>query len=448
MQNCTSLNYSLSMVVICMSKSPNIPISKMNYEQLRDTVQLLSDELALFKRKYEDSINNLDYNNMSAVLIKEKDTMKAQITVTADAIKTMVSETDLNGALEKYSTIEQTAEAITSTVTAEYVNTLIGGGYVTNAMMMSQIQQTSEQILLSVSTEYETKENAETQYVELNSSIALTSEQIQSKVSKTDLETELSDYSTITQTASDISAAVSAERSYVTNLLDTDYYTQEEIDSKISVSADGVLIEVSGVYQTIDAANDDYSYLNGRINTTNSNVSSLRSSVNVNADEISAIVSGDYTDSMLEGYLTGIIISPNSIKMVDDSVYSIYNSDGLRFYDSSDQVEGWAIEPSASYGGVLNYYINGGNCYRFGTGESGTGYAYTDMSIKAINSQRGRFVVDVTNSANKEVKFVGLSYSSSNAPYIYANEKLLATQEWVLANAGSGSSGTVVAVFG
>lgn len=116
MQNCTSLNYSLSMVVICMSKSPNIPISKMNYEQLRDTVQLLSDELALFKRKYEDSINNLDYNNMSAVLIKEKDTMKAQITVTADAIKTMVSETDLNGALEKYSTIEQTADAIKTVV--------------------------------------------------------------------------------------------------------------------------------------------------------------------------------------------------------------------------------------------------------------------------------------------------------------------------------------------
>ncbi len=112
MQNCTSLNYSLSMVVICMSKSPNIPISKMNYEQLRDTVQLLSDELALFKHKYEDSINNLDYNNMSAVLIKEKDTMKAQITVTADAIKTMVSDTDLQLELEKYSTIEQTAEEI------------------------------------------------------------------------------------------------------------------------------------------------------------------------------------------------------------------------------------------------------------------------------------------------------------------------------------------------
>ena len=426
----------------------DIPISKMNDKQLRNAVQLLYDELAIFKRKYNDAIYNLDSDNLGKSFIVTQNNMKAQLKIAADAIKSAVTEEDLALELKNYSTIEQTAEAITSTVTAEYVNTLIGGGYVTNAMMMSQIQQTSEQILLSVSTEYETKENAETQYNSLTSSIALTSGQIQSKVSKTDLEKELSDYSTITQTASDITAAVSAERTYITNLLDTDYYTQAEVDSKISVSADGVLIEVSGVYQTIDAADDDYSYLNGRINTTNSNVSSLRSSIEVNADEISAIVSGDYTDTMLEGYLTGIVISPNSIKMVDNSVYSIYNSEGLRFYDSADQVEGWAIEPSASYGGVLNYYINDGNCYRFGTGESGTGYAYTDMSIKAMNSQRGRFVVDVTNSSNREVKFVGLSYSSANAPYIYANEKLLATQEWVLANAGSGGSGTVVAVFG
>lgn len=433
----------------------DIPISKMNDKQLRNAVQLLYDELAIFKRKYNDAIYNLDSDNLGKSFTVTQNNMKAQLKIAADAIKSAVTEEDLALELKNYSTIEQTAEAITSTVTAEYVNTLIGGGYVTNAMMMSQIQQTSEQILLSVSTEYETKENAETQYNSLTSSIALTSEQIQSKVSKTDLETELSDYSTITQTASDISAAVSAERSYVTNLLDTDYYTQEEIDSKISVSADGVLIEVSGVYQTIDAADDDYSYLNGRINTTNSNVSSLRSSVNVNADEISAIVSGDYTDSMLEGYLTGIVISPNSIKMVDNNAYSEYNSDGLRFYDSADQVEGWAIEPASDYGGVLNYYVNDGNCYRFGASpisESSTctsrGYAYTDMTIKAVNSQRGRFVVDVTNSSNREVKFVGLNYSSSNAPYIYANDKLLATQEWVLANAGSGGSGTVVAVFG
>ena len=151
---------------------------------------------------------------------------------------------------------------------------------------------------------------------------------------------------------------------------------------------------------------------------------------------------------MLKSYLTGIIISPNSIKMVDNKAYSVYSKEGLRFYDSSNQVEGWAIEPSSSYGGVLNYYINDGNCYRFGTGEIGTGYSAVDMVIKAINSQRGRFVVDVSNSANKEVKFVGLSQTADDSPYIYANEKLLATQQWVLDNTDNSGSGTNVAVFG
>lgn len=130
-----------------MSKSPNIPISKMNYEQLRDTVQLLSDELALFKRKYEDSINNLDYNNMSAVLIKEKDTMKAQITVTADAIKTMVSETDLDGILKNYSTITQTAEAIQTVVSK--------GANLDEAIKITSIDQATDKDAIYVIQSYD-----------------------------------------------------------------------------------------------------------------------------------------------------------------------------------------------------------------------------------------------------------------------------------------------------
>lgn len=431
-------------------------IEKMNFKELRAEVQLLRDELAVFKRKYEDAIYNLDSDNLGKSFTVTQNNMKAQLKIAADVIRSAVTEEDLASKLKKYSTVEQTAEAITTTVTAEYVNTLIGGGYVTNAMMMSQIQQSSEQILLSVSADYETKENAEAQYNRLNSSITLNAEQIELKVSQTDLETELSQYSTLTQTAGDISAAVSSERSYMTNLLDTDYYTQEEVDSKISVTADGVLIEVSGIYKTIEAADSDYSALDGRIDSTDASVSSLRSSVNVNSGEISAIISGGYTDELLSGYLTGIVISPDDIKMVNGSACSRYTGSGLRFYDSADQIEGWAIEPASDYGGVLNYYVNNGNCYRFGAGTAAEsaactarGYSYTDMAVKAISGQRGRFVVDVTDSANNEVKFVGLAASSSNAPYIYANGKLLATQDWVLAQGyGSGSGGSVIAVFG
>ena len=118
-------------------------ISKMNYKELRKEVQFLRDELAIFKRKYEDAIYNLDSDNLGKSFAIQQNNMKATIKMAADVIKTAVTEDDLAQELTKYSTIEQTAEAITSTVTAEYVNTLIGGGYVTNAMMMSQIQQSS-----------------------------------------------------------------------------------------------------------------------------------------------------------------------------------------------------------------------------------------------------------------------------------------------------------------
>ncbi|MBQ8637147.1 MAG: hypothetical protein IJ423_05670 [Clostridia bacterium] len=162
----------------------DIPISKMNDKQLRNAVQLLYDELAIFKRKYNDAIYNLDSDNLGKSFTVTQNNMKAQLKIAADAIKAAVTEEDLALELKKYSTVEQTAEAITSTVTAEYVNTLIGGGYVTNAMMMSQIQQSSEQILLSVSAEYETK---------------------------ADLEEKLKDYATITLTRDGISAYVQSQ---------------------------------------------------------------------------------------------------------------------------------------------------------------------------------------------------------------------------------------------
>ena len=94
----------------------DIPISKMNDKQLRNAVQMLYDELAMFKRKYEDAIYNLDSDNLGKSFTIEQNNMKAQIKVTADAIKTMVSDTDLQSALANYSTITQTANAIQTVV--------------------------------------------------------------------------------------------------------------------------------------------------------------------------------------------------------------------------------------------------------------------------------------------------------------------------------------------
>ena len=167
----------------------------------------------------------------------------------------------------------------------------------------------------------------------------------------------------------------------------------------------------------------------------------------MNAGSISAIVSGTKTGEILGNYLTGITIEPNKITMTSNTVHSTYDVNGLRFFDKANKMQGWSIEPDAVYGGVLNYYVNGGNCYTFGTGIAADGYNDTDMVVRATNGNRGRFVVDVSQSGNKEVKFVGLDSvtNSTDSPLIYANGKLLATQDWVTDNL---DGGTVTAVFG
>lgn len=85
-------------------------IEKMDVKQLRNAVQLLYDEVAIMKRKYEDILYNLDDDNFSSQFIKEKGDMKTAIEVNAEGIKTKVS----NEELQKYTTLEQTANAIST----------------------------------------------------------------------------------------------------------------------------------------------------------------------------------------------------------------------------------------------------------------------------------------------------------------------------------------------
>lgn len=85
-------------------------INKMDFKQLRKEVQSLRDELAIMQRKYEDILHNLDTDNFSSRFVKEQGDMRTAIEVTAEGIKTKVS----NEELAKYTTLEQTAEAISS----------------------------------------------------------------------------------------------------------------------------------------------------------------------------------------------------------------------------------------------------------------------------------------------------------------------------------------------
>ena len=171
------------------------------------------------------------------------------------------------------------------------------------------------------------------------------------------------------------------------------------------------------------------------------------STINQTSEAISGTVTKQYiTNKLGNEYVTsataGLTISVDNNNKGYIKVYTasgnnesgaIFNKDGLKFYDYQDQYEGWAIEPDSSFGGLLKYYINDSMAVNFGArGLTGTGYSNSDIVLKALSGSVGRFVVDLTSSGNNEVKFVGLSeVANSNTPYIYANEKLLATQDWV-----------------
>jgi hypothetical protein len=114
----------------------------MDFKQLRNEVQLLRDELAIMKRKYEDILYNLDDDNFSGQFLKEKDNMKTEIKIAADGIKTKVSKEDLDKSLSQYSTLEQTAEAIRTEVAALSE---------TDGELYSQISQTASSIKSVVS---------------------------------------------------------------------------------------------------------------------------------------------------------------------------------------------------------------------------------------------------------------------------------------------------------
>ena len=232
-------------------------ISTMNDRQLRNEVQLLRDELAIMKRKYEDIIYNLDTDNFSSRFVKEQGKMKTAIEVNAKGITTKVSDADfqsskaqtaqkiemevkkltaadselsskitqeadkirsevkettdaINGEFEKYSTIEQTAEKISATVTKEYVTNLIDGDYVTNdaletykVTVTSAIDQKADEINLSVSSTYETQDNANGQYSSLRnsiSSISIEAGEISSRVGSLE-DGQYGDYTLFTQSA-------------------------------------------------------------------------------------------------------------------------------------------------------------------------------------------------------------------------------------------------------
>ena len=84
------------------------------FKALAARVTELEDRLAKMKRYYEDALSNLDDSNFAVAVVKERNNMKAKITMTAEEIKTSVEKIDELG--KTTSEISQTAEAIRTEV--------------------------------------------------------------------------------------------------------------------------------------------------------------------------------------------------------------------------------------------------------------------------------------------------------------------------------------------
>ena len=203
----------------------NSNASATEVKQLRDEVQLLRDELAIMKRKYEDIIYNLDTDNFSGRFVKEQGDMRAAIEFNAKGIKTKVSNEEFSSQMEqtaeaiktkvsqqeaetlKESILTQTSESINTAVTevnekfgnystteqtAELIRVAVEGanpdmtGYATTEWTQDAIVNTVNKTFITnlVNSEYETKTNASGNYNELESSIEQNADSIEMVVAK------------------------------------------------------------------------------------------------------------------------------------------------------------------------------------------------------------------------------------------------------------------------
>lgn len=302
-------------------------INNMTFKQLKNEVQLLRDELAVFKRKYEDAIYNLDSDNFGKSFTLSQNNMKSQIQISAEAIKTKVSNTDLDTRLESYSTKEQTADSILQTVTKSYMTNMLDGEYVTNAVLSSEIKQTADKISAVVNAVYSNPVQV---------------------------------YAFSTSTAD----------------IDTVYY---ETSSGLYWCYDGK--------KWIEAQNGNF----GSVFEQTVTGFALKGNVSISGDLIT----------------TGTI--------------------------SADRI-------STEIGQVAN------NLY-LGDSQSGEEkeLVFGD-SARIMGVQDGLGVLSGIKTSSSSIRFADLAVDNGNlSPRIYANNMLLATQDWVKANSGSG---TVIAVFG
>lgn len=128
----------------------------------------------------------------------------------------------------KNAELEMTADAITSKIKDTFVSKDEAGNLVTQEQLTSAIRQTSNDITLQVSSNYETKQNVTTK---VNSAISTAASDAQTKANNAKNEAINSANNTLTTTIAN-------------------YYTKAQTDSAIKVAKDEINLGVSNTYET------------------------------------------------------------------------------------------------------------------------------------------------------------------------------------------------------
>lgn len=391
-------------------------ISKMNFKQLRNEVQELRDELARFKRAYNDTIENLDDSNLSEYLIKEKEGMKTEIEVSADGIKALVVKSDELG--ERCTTIEATADKIQTQVTKNQEN--IG-------KFDSKLTQTAKKITAEVTA---VKEDVGT----FKTAINQRADSIESSVSA--IETDVGEFnSKIEQTKDSITMTVNAAYS---NPVETENFNNvsPKIESVIYYDTTTNLYWHYDGEKWVSGSNANF----GTVFEQTADGFKMRGNVKVSGD----LVSG----GMIKG--AKFVTNPNGY----GDGFEITNNNGGRiaYIYGGTEVGSWTTTMGGTSIGSINDGSFSINFQKFTVSEVGHNDAVYDLKIAAKSANNstkkgGKFIVDLTNSHTdyKEVKFIGLNETADGVPRVYANEKLLATVDYVDSH-GGGSGG--IAVFG
>lgn len=151
-------------------------IQRMDFKELRTAVQELYDKYVKLKRAFDDAINNIDESNLASTIIKKWNDYETTLRITAKGIESRVSHEDLENSLLDYSTIQQTAEQISMSVVSEreYVNK-------TTEELSSLLTMTAEKIETRVT---KLKKTVDGNYEKMYSSLTQTAEQIETIVCK------------------------------------------------------------------------------------------------------------------------------------------------------------------------------------------------------------------------------------------------------------------------